>query len=86
MDRNKSKPFFLFLAFNAVHSPMHALNSDRDRFRDVKNGNRRTCDGMLLAMDRAIGCVLKRLDQHGLSEKSRRSSVAARSLPTTARP
>ena len=70
IDRNKSKPFFLYLAFNAVHSPMHALDADRDSFPDVKDENRRLYDGMLLAMDRAIGRVLERLDQHELSDNT----------------
>jgi len=70
IDRNKSNPFFLYLAFNAVHAPLHALESDLDQFLDIKDGNRRIYDGMLLAMDRSIGRVLDRLDQHGLSENT----------------
>ena len=58
------------LAFNAVHAPLHALESDLDQFLDIKDGNRRIYDGMLLAMDRSIGRVLDKLDQHGLSENT----------------
>ena len=70
IDRNRSQPFFLYLAFNAVHAPMHALEADRDKFPDVKDGNRRTYDGMLLAMDRSIGRVLQRLDEHGIADNT----------------
>ncbi|MEO2019049.1 MAG: sulfatase-like hydrolase/transferase [Fuerstiella sp.] len=70
IDRNRSDPFFLYLAFNAVHSPMHALDPDRDRFPNVDDENRRTYDGMLLAMDRSIGRVLDRLDKHGLADNT----------------
>jgi len=70
IDRNRSKPFFLYLAFNAVHSPMHALAADRDQFGKVADKNRRTYDGMLLAMDRSIGRVLKRLDKHGIADNT----------------
>lgn len=35
IDRNQSQPFFLYLASNAVHSPMHALEADQDQFPDV---------------------------------------------------
>ncbi|HIN95888.1 MAG TPA: sulfatase [Planctomycetes bacterium] len=70
IDRNRSQPFFLYLAFNAVHSPMHALEADRDRFPNVADENRRTYDGMLLAMDRSIGRVLKRLDQHAIADNT----------------
>jgi arylsulfatase A-like enzyme len=70
IDRNHIQPFFLYLAFNAVHSPMHALDSDQDQFPDVKDENRRIYDGMLLAMDRSIGRVLESLDMHGIADNT----------------
>ena len=70
INRNQSQPFFLYLAFNAVHSPMHALDADQDQFPYVKDGNRRIYDGMLLAMDRSIGRVLERLDKHGIADNT----------------
>jgi arylsulfatase A-like enzyme len=70
IDRHHSKPFFLYLAYNAVHSPMHALDGDREKFPDIEDENRRTYDGMLLAMDRSIGRVLDRLDKHKLSDNT----------------
>lgn len=68
IDRNHSDPFFLYLAFNAVHSPMHALDADQEQFPDVKEENRRIYGGMLLSMDRSIGRVLDRLDKHGIAD------------------
>ena len=70
IDRNLSNPFFLYLAFNAVHAPMHALDEDRAKFPNIKDENRRTYDGMLLAMDRSIGRVLDRLDKHGIADNT----------------
>ena len=70
IDRNKSDPFFLYLSFNAVHSPMHALDADQDQFPNIEDENRRIYDGMLLAMDRSIGRVLDRLDEHGIAENT----------------
>ena len=70
IDRAHAQPFFLYLAFNAVHSPMHALDADQEQFADVKDENRRIYDGMLLAMDRSIGRVLDRLDQHGIADNT----------------
>ena len=70
IDRAHAQPFFLYLAYNAVHSPMHALDADQDRFSDVRDENRRIYDGMLLAMDRSIGRVLKRLDRHGIADNT----------------
>ena len=70
IDRAHAQPFFLYLAYNAVHSPMHALDSDRAKFPKVKDENRRTYDGMLLAMDRSIGRVLDRLDKHSIADNT----------------
>ena len=70
IDRSKKDPFFLYLAYNAVHSPMHALEEDQEPFKSVEDENRRIYDGMLRAMDRSIGRVLDRLDEHGLAENT----------------
>jgi|TARA_B110000037_G_scaffold222484_1_gene297557 arylsulfatase A-like enzyme len=70
IDRNQANPFFLYLAFNAVHSPMHALDADQDQFSNIEDENRRIYDGMLLSMDRSIGRVLQRLDTHGIADNT----------------
>ena len=70
VDRNRDQPFFLYLAFNAVHAPMHALDADRDKFANVQDENRRTYDGMLTAMDRGIARVLERLDKHEIADNT----------------
>ena len=70
IDRNHLNPFFLYLAFNAVHAPMHSLDKDRAKFLNIKDENRRTYDGMLLAMDRSIGRVLDRLDKKGIADNT----------------
>ena len=70
IDRNHLNPFFLYLAFNAVHAPMHSLDKDREKFLNIKDENRRTYDGMLLAMDRSIGRVLDRLDKKGIADNT----------------
>ena len=70
IDRNKSHPFFLYLAFNAVHSPMHALPADQDQFSNVEDENRRIYNGMLLSMDRSIGRVLDQLERSGIADNT----------------
>jgi arylsulfatase A-like enzyme len=70
IDRHKVEPFFLYLPFNAVHTPMEAGQKYLDRFKDIKDGLRRTHAAMLSAMDDAIGRVLAKLREHGLEEKT----------------
>jgi arylsulfatase A-like enzyme len=61
IDRHQAKPFFLYLAFNAVHTPMQAADKYLKRFPDIKEKNRQTYAAMMSAMDDAIGRVLAKL-------------------------
>ena len=62
--RNTEKPLFLYLAFNAVHTPMEATEKYLSRFPDL-SGRRKIYAAMLSAMDDAIGEVLVELDESG---------------------
>lgn len=68
IDRHKKEPFFLYLAFNAVHTPMEATDKYLKRFPAIEDKMRRTYAAMLSAMDDAIGQVLARLRELGLEE------------------
>lgn len=69
-QRNATKPFFLYLAFNAVHCPLEATEEYLQRFGSIPDKQRRTYAGMLSAMDDAIGKVLKAVRDAGLEEKT----------------
>jgi arylsulfatase A-like enzyme len=66
IDRHQKQPWFLYLAFNAVHTPMQATPDRLVKFPQVKDERRRTYDAMLLAMDEAIGRVRQTLTDTGL--------------------
>lgn len=68
IDRNKSQPFFLYLAFNAVHTPMQATEERLKKFPSIADKTRRTYAAMTLAMDEAIGQVLDKLRAEKLEE------------------
>lgn len=68
IDKNAKEPFFLYLAFNAVHTPMEATQKYLDRFPNLKAGQRKTYCAMMSAMDDAIGKVLDKLREKGLEE------------------
>ncbi len=70
IERNRGRPFFLYLAFNAVHSPLQATEAYERRFPDVADRKRKTYAGMLAAMDDAVGGVLEKLREHGLEERT----------------
>lgn len=64
-QRDATKPFFLYLAFNAVHTPLEATEKYWQRFPNITEPRRRTYAAMLSAMDDAIGLVLGKLEQTG---------------------
>lgn len=72
IERNTNNPFFLYLAFNAVHSPMHSLEADKVKLPGDKSKGemRETYGGMMTAMDRSVGRVLDKLDALGLADNT----------------
>ena len=57
-----SSPFFLYLPFNAVHTPFQAPQE----YRDLFSGSHSKQRAMLKAMDDAIGWVLAALERKGV--------------------
>ncbi len=70
IDRNKGKPWFLYLAFNAVHTPMQATDDRLEKFKHIQDPQRRTYAAMMSAMDDAIGVVLKKLKDDQLDKNT----------------
>ena len=70
IEKHKDKPFFLYLAFNAVHSPLQAIDKYLKRFPDIKDQKRRTFAAMQSAMDDAIGKVLDTVRKNNLEENT----------------
>ena len=66
IDRNRRGPFFLYLPFNAVHTPLDAVAKYLDRFPGIADARRRTYAAMLSAMDDAVGAVLAKVREAGL--------------------
>lgn len=70
IERNKEQPFFLYLAFNAVHTPMDALHADMQRFSHIEDEHRRRLMAMTWAMDRAVGDVVAALEANDLLDNT----------------
>jgi arylsulfatase A-like enzyme len=60
----------LYLAFNAVHTPMQADDPRLEKFASVKNPIRHKYVAMMSAMDDAIGRVRKKLVDAGLERNT----------------
>jgi arylsulfatase A-like enzyme len=70
VNRNRSSPFFLYLAFNAVHTPMQAPEKYLARFSKIADERRRAYAAMLSAMDDGIGRTMAALRAAGLDENT----------------
>ena len=66
--RHKTQPFFLCLAYNAVHSPMQAADRHMGKFAHIPDMHRRIFAAMLAHLDESVGRVLARLRSEGLEE------------------
>lgn len=69
IDRQKAHPFFLYLAFNAVHAPLQAPADEIAKF-NTGNANRNTLLAMGKRLDDAIGNVVAKLKREGLFENT----------------
>jgi arylsulfatase A-like enzyme len=68
IDRNAEDPFLLYLSFTAVHTPMHARESDLARFPEIEDKRRQKLAAMTWALDEAVGSVMAAIDRHELDE------------------
>jgi len=68
IDRHHDETFFLYLTFNAVHTPQQATSTYLARFAHIPDPRRRTMAAMLSAMDDAVGHVLETLRKQGIED------------------
>ena len=57
IDRHDDKPFFLYLAYNAVHSPLQGADAYMKKFVHIEDVHRRIFAAMLSNMDDSVGAV-----------------------------
>jgi arylsulfatase A-like enzyme len=71
IDRQAEKPWFLYLAYNAVHTPLEIADKFKDRIpADVTDPDRRGYLSLLLGLDDAIGRVTKHLNKSGKDKET----------------
>ncbi len=69
ITRNKAKPFFAYLAFNAVHAPLQAPDDEIAKF-NTGNKDRDTLLAMGKRLDDAMGKIIATLKQEGVWENT----------------
>jgi arylsulfatase A-like enzyme len=67
---SRNRPFFLYLAYNAPHTPLQALKSDYDALAGIKDHRTRVYAAMVRSVDRGVGQVMAELKRQGLDDNT----------------
>jgi len=70
IDREKEKSFFLFLSYNAVHSPLQGADAYMEKMKNIPDIHRRIFAAMLSNLDDSIGTILAKLREEKLEENT----------------
>jgi arylsulfatase A-like enzyme len=65
IERHHESPWFLYVAFNAPHTPLQPAPQDLAPVAGIADEKRRKYAGLVVGMDRAIGRVLDTLRESG---------------------
>jgi arylsulfatase A-like enzyme len=70
LGKQKDKPWFLYLPFNAQHAPLQAPQKYLDRFPNIADEKRQKFAAMMSAMDDAIGRVMQKIRDMGQEDNT----------------
>lgn len=70
IERHRSQPWYLHLAYSAVHSPMQGADAYMEKFSHIEDLHRRIFAAMLAHLDDSVGKVMDQLRACGLEEKT----------------
>jgi len=70
IDRHDDKPFFLYVPYNAVHSPLQGADAYMEKFAHIEDIQRRIFAAMLANMDDSVGNILKQVRKSELEENT----------------
>jgi arylsulfatase B len=62
------KPFFLYVAFNAIHTPNDYLPHHYEQFAHISDTLRREKAAMMTSLDEQVGAILDALDRTGATD------------------
>ncbi|MGJ3649368.1 sulfatase-like hydrolase/transferase [Sphingomonas sp. GlSt437] len=67
---NRNRPFFMYLAYNAPHTPLQATKADYDALPMIGDHKTRVYAAMIRQLDRRVGDVLAELKREGLDQNT----------------
>ena len=67
---NRNRPFFMYFAPNAIHTPLQAKKEDYDALPQIKDHRLRVYGAMMRSLDRNVGKILQTLKDEGLDKNT----------------
>ena len=69
-QHDASKPLYLYLTFNAPHTPYQAPQEYLDKYKNIADPSRRAYAAAITAMDDQIGRVIQGLEKKGIRDNT----------------
>lgn len=63
---NRNRPFFMYLAHGAPHTPIAATREDYEMLSHIEDHTERVYAAMVMQLDRGVGRILQTLQEEGL--------------------
>lgn len=70
IERHKQQPFFLYLAYNAIHTPQQQPPDKEGEYPEIKDPKRHAMATMLDALDEGVGAIRQTLKKDGLEDNT----------------
>jgi arylsulfatase A-like enzyme len=67
---NRNQPFFLYLSFNAPHTPLQATREDYEALAAIPDHTQRVYGAMIRSLDRGVGRVMQALKDNGVDDNT----------------
>lgn len=80
--RHRAQPWFLCVAYNAVHSPLQATDAWLAKFAHIEDIHRRIFAAMLAHFDDSLGALMTKLRETGQAENTLVFFVSDNGAPT----
>ncbi|MDD7986427.1 sulfatase-like hydrolase/transferase [Lentisphaera marina] len=70
IERHQEKPFFLFMSYNAPHTPLQPAKKDLERVSHIQDKQRQLYAGLVVGLDDGVGQIMKKLRDCQLEENT----------------
>ncbi len=70
VERNQNQPWFLYLSYNAPHTPMIAREDKLQKYSHIQDQTRRRLAAMMESLDDGIGQVMEALERTGQTNRT----------------